>query len=69
MKNLTKAYLPKVAIMHNISLGALIQIYEKNEEARGEINDKFWQTVNGDPEYYIPAVESVIVGYGIRRSV
>ena len=62
-------YLKKIAYMHNISNEAIIQIYEKNEEARKEINEKFAQTQNGDPEYWIPQVESVIIQYSIRRVV
>ena len=70
MKNIqTYDYLKKIAYMHNISNEAIIQIYEKNEEARREINEKFQQTQNGDPEYWIPQVESVIVGYSIKRVV
>ena len=68
-QNLKQQYLKKIAYMHNISHEAIFQIYEKKEEARNEINAKFDQTCNGDPEYWIPAVESVIVGYSIKRVV
>ena len=69
MKNQTYEYLKKVAYMHNISLGALHHVLEVSEEAKFEVEEKLAQTLNGDPEYWLGAVESVVVGHGIRRVV
>ncbi len=70
MKNIpTYDYLKKVAYMHNISLSALNYVLKVSEEAKFEVEEKLAQTNNGDPEYWLGSVESVVVGHGIRRVV
>ena len=46
-----------------------VQAIYNNKPINFKLSDKFEQTQNGDPEYWLPEVESVIVGVGIRRVV